>query len=135
MYRSLFIVLMLNLSFSLTAKELSNLVIKEKSQQGIYQTKLECDSSFTTGYFQKCWLTLVHADQSVEDVEIFIDGGMPAHSHGLPTSPKVVWSGDRKAYLIQGLKFSMPGQWVLNFKVNAKETSLKDQITMLFEVN
>ncbi len=109
--------------------------ILQKSQQGIYQSKLECQSSLSTGSFQNCWLKLFREDKPVKGTEVFINGGMPAHEHGLPTSPKIIWSDEKDSYLIQGLKFSMPGKWSLNFKVNAKDNALKDEIIMLIEVN
>jgi len=109
--------------------------ILQKSQQEIYQSKLECQNSLSTGSFQSCWLKLYRLDKPVKNVVIFINGGMLKHKHGLPTSPKIVWSDDKNAHLIQGLKFSMPGQWSLNFKVNAEDDALKDQIIMLIEVD
>lgn len=109
--------------------------ILQKSQQGIYQSKLQCQSSLSTGLFQNCWLKLFREDTPVKNTEVFINGGMPAHEHGLPTSPKIIWSDEKDSYLIQGLKFSMPGKWSLNFKVNAKDNALKDEIIMLIEVN
>ena len=57
----------------------------------------------------------------VKDAEIAVNGGMPEHGHGLPTRPEVskgVTDGD---YLVQGLKFSMPGWWVVTFKIKAKD--------------
>lgn len=45
--------------------------------------------------------------------QILIDGGMPSHGHGLPTSPQVTaYLGDGR-FRIEGLEFNMPGQWVL----------------------
>ena len=40
---------------------------------------------------------------------------MPEHGHGFPTVPEVTeYLGDGK-YLVEGLKFSMPGWWVGQF--------------------
>ena len=135
MYRNIFILFSLTFCFTLTANDTNNVLISKKSLQDIYQSKLVCNDSLSSGSFQNCWLTLSRSNQLVKDVEIFIDGGMPAHGHGLPTAPKVVWSEEKKVHLIKGLKFSMPGQWALNFKVNAKDDALKDQIKILIEVD
>jgi hypothetical protein len=55
----------------------------------------------------------------VNDAEISVDGGMPAHGHGLPTQPEVTKQlGDGK-YLIEGVKFSMPGDWEMKFTIKA----------------
>lgn len=135
MYKKLFILLSFFLFSSLIAKEVNKEEISQKSHQSIYESKLECEHAFSTGTFQSCWLQLSHDNRHVKTAEIFINGGMPEHSHGLPTSPKAVWSEDKNAYVIHGLKFSMPGKWSLNFRVNAKDNALKDQITMLIEVD
>ena len=135
MPKSLFILFSFCFCHSLIASETSQVEILQKSQQSIYQSKLECQNSLSTDSFQNCWLKIFHADKPVKNADIFINGGMPEHEHGLPTSPKIVWSDDKNAYLIKGLKFSMPGQWSLNFKVNAEDDTLKDQIIMAIQVN
>ncbi len=135
MCKRLFILFSFCFCCSLIAKENNKVEVSQESQQAIYQSKLECQKSLTTGSFQNCWLTLLNANKPVINAVIFINGGMPEHSHGLPTSPKIVWSEDKSVYLIQGLKFSMPGQWSLNFKVNANDDALKDEIIMLIEVD
>ncbi len=43
---------------------------------------------------------------------IAIAGGMPLHSHGLPTQPQVRRDADG-AYVIDGVRFGMPGWWQL----------------------
>jgi len=56
---------------------------------------------------------------AVEDAQIIVDGRMPAHKHGLPTEPRlteILGSGD---YLVDGVKFSMPGQWELTLIITA----------------
>lgn len=135
MCKTLFTLCSFFLYHSLIASETSQVEILQKSQQDIYQSKLTCENPLGTGSFQNCWLALSHAGKPVKKAEIFIDGGMREHGHGLPTAPKIVWSDDKNIHLIQGLKFSMSGQWSLNFKVNAKDDALKDQITMLIQVN
>jgi hypothetical protein len=57
--------------------------------------------------------------QPVENAEISVDGGMPQHGHGLPTRPQVteyLGSGD---YLVEGMKFQMPGWWEVRFAISA----------------
>jgi hypothetical protein len=50
---------------------------------------------------------------AVEDAQIGVYGNMPAHKHGLPTRPKVTENRGEGNYLIEGVKFSMPGRWQL----------------------
>ncbi len=60
--------------------------------------------------------------REVENANITIVGDMPEHGHGFPTVPEVTeYLGDGK-YLVEGLKFSMPGWWVVNFNIQYKDT-------------
>jgi hypothetical protein len=60
-------------------------------------------------------------DRKVENANITIVGDMPEHGHGFPTVPEVTeYLGDGK-YLVEGLKFSMPGWWVVNFHIMDKD--------------
>jgi hypothetical protein len=43
---------------------------------------------------------------------------MPAHGHGLPTVPTLRELGDGR-YLVEGVKFHMPGAWVMAFRIKA----------------
>lgn len=52
---------------------------------------------------------------------ISVDGGMPEHGHGLPTAPRATSAGEPGNYVIDGMKFSMTGWWVLNLEVMAPD--------------
>ena len=54
----------------------------------------------------------------VEGASITVDGGMPDHDHGLPTAPRVTAELGEGRYRIDGVKFSMPGWWVLKVTVS-----------------
>lgn len=43
-----------------------------------------------------------------------IDGGMPAHGHGLPSRPRLERGATASDYLIDGVRFSMAGRWELH---------------------
>lgn len=58
------------------------------------------------------------AGQPVNDASITVLGGMPAHAHGLPTTPQVKSLGGGR-YLIEGLKFHMPGAWAVALRIKA----------------
>lgn len=63
----------------------------------------------------------------VDGATIAIDGGMPEHSHGLPTRPLVKrYLGDG-VYEIEGLRFSMGGWWELKLAIEAPEGA--DRVT------
>jgi hypothetical protein len=66
--------------------------------------------------------------QPVTGARLEVDGGMPEHGHGLPTAPRAEAAVTPGDYVIQGMKFSMPGWWVLKLKVKAPN-GRADQIT------
>ena len=55
----------------------------------------------------------------VEDAKITVDGGMPQHGHGLPTSPQVTQNLGNGDYLVEGMKFQMLGRWEVRFNITA----------------
>ncbi len=57
--------------------------------------------------------------QPVDDALIAVDGGMPGHGHGLPTQPQVTQNLGNGDYLLEGVRFQMPGAWVMRFDVAA----------------
>ncbi len=65
-------------------------------------------------------LTLTTPDgRPVESASIAVDGGMPRHGHGLPTSPRMTKYLGTGRYRIEGVKFNMGGWWELKFAVSA----------------
>jgi len=57
----------------------------------------------------------------VESANITVVGDMPEHGHGFPTVPEVTEHLGDGRYLVEGLKFSMPGWWVVNFHIMDKD--------------
>ena len=108
--------------------------ISQISEKLLYNITLKCQSPVMANAFQDCQLTLDYDGKSLERADVFVDGSMSMHSHGLPTTPQILWSEERKAHIIKGLKFSMPGQWSLNFNVNSADNELKDKIVMAIKV-
>lgn len=70
--------------------------------------------------------------QAVKDAEIIVDGDMPEHGHGLPTEPKVTKNFGDGTYLVEGIKFSMLGWWIMNFTV--KDGNKTDTVTFNLQV-
>ena len=71
------------------------------------------------------------AGAPVDDAQVTVLGGMPAHSHGLPTAPVVRGLGGGR-YLVEGLKFHMPGAWVVAFRIKAAAGT--DAVSVPFEL-
>ena len=51
------------------------------------------------------------ANKPVTDAVVSVSGGMPEHDHGLPTQPRVTEEIKPGTYLLQGVRFHMPGKW------------------------
>lgn len=82
---------------------------------------------------QTLGLHLVDVDcKPVDDALIAIDGGMPEHSHGLPTRPRVQRYLGGGVYEIVGLRFSMRGWWELKLAVDTPTG--KDSVTFNLEL-
>lgn len=108
--------------------------LSTESEDKQYHGKWQCIAKPTVGSFQNCHFTLLDAqtDVVVENLKIEIDGGMPAHKHGLPTAPVAKWSEDDHHYIIEGLKFSMPGEWLLNFYAPPHGAVKEDKVVFKF---
>jgi hypothetical protein len=65
--------------------------------------------------------------QAVEGAEIVVDGGMPEHNHGFPTTPEITEELGGGDYLLDGMKFSMAGWWELKLDIDDGDQS--DRVT------
>jgi hypothetical protein len=72
-------------------------------------------------------LVLDRNGRPVEDATITVDGGMPEHSHGLPTKPQVRRALGGGVYEIEGLRFSMGGWWEV--KLSITSPAGRDRVT------
>jgi len=61
------------------------------------------------------------AGEAVENGEIAVDGGMPEHNHGFPTTPEITDELGGGDYMLEGVKFSMAGWWELKLDITAGE--------------
>ena len=104
--------------------------LNQASIKGQVQSELQCTAAPSVGDFQNCTLKLQSTQALPSDLAIGVDGGMPAHGHGLPTAPKVVATDKAGEYRIEGLKYSMTGEWLLGFMLQSK--TLNDKIVYKF---
>lgn len=91
------------------------------TEQGLYTISYTADlGSVPVNQIQSWTLHVETADgQPVENATITVDGDMPQHGHGLPTRPQVTRYLGNGDYKVEGLKFHMPGWWVMDFGVTA----------------
>ena len=57
----------------------------------------------------------------VPGAKIDFVGGMPAHDHGFPTVPRVTKELGNGTYLLEGVKFNMPGWWQFVFCIKTEQ--------------
>jgi hypothetical protein len=57
--------------------------------------------------------------ETVPGAKIGVGGGMPQHGHGFPTQPRVTKDLGNGSYLLEGMKFSMPGWWEIKLTIDA----------------
>ncbi|MEY9586578.1 FixH family protein [Sinorhizobium fredii] len=97
-----------------------DLVLKKPTSAGLYIAAIAPDRQPVTVGRMNAWtVTLTDANGTpVNRAAIAIDGGMPQHGHGLPTAPAVTKSLGRGRFLIEGMKFNMPGWWEIDLAID-----------------
>ena len=85
----------------------------ESSKQNTYRVSLKSNvNPLPLDTIHSWTLLLQNSDgKTIDDAKIMVYGGMPAHKHGFPTNPQVTEKLGSGRYLVDGIKFSMPGQW------------------------
>lgn len=75
------------------------------------------------------WVVSVSAPDGtpLQDAAIDVDGGMPMHDHGLPTAPAITEALGDGRYLLEGVKFQMPGHWTVTLAIDAD--GMSDTVT------
>ena len=108
---------------------------KRPSDKGLFNVSYTPSSSTIPVNQMHQWTLHVEtADgQPVENATITLDGDMPQHGHGLPTSPQVTQYLGNGDYLVEGLKFQMGGWWVMDFVITAQGQSDTVQFNMIVE--
>ncbi len=91
------------------------------SDKGMFRVSWSADSGTPPLNQIHTWMLHVEtADgQPVEGATILVEGGMPQHGHGLPTSPEVTEDLGNGDYRVEGMKFQMLGFWEVRFNISA----------------
>ena len=100
-----------------------NLSRSKASGKGLYTVSIEPEGGeIRQGELHSWLITLMtKAGAPVDDASITVDGGMPEHHHGLPTSPAVTAALGSGKYRVEGVKFHMGGWWQLRFAISSAE--------------
>lgn len=96
------------------------LALERSTDAGLYVAEIApVDQPVVIGAMHSWTVALTDANGNpVETAEIGVDGGMPQHGHGLPTAPAVTKSLGDGRFLIEGVKFNMPGWWEINLSID-----------------
>ena len=102
------------------------------SEAGLFRTSIESEVDPIPVNAIHAWKLHIEtsAGRPVTDAAITVDGGMPAHGHGLPTEPQITRNLGGGDYLVEGMKFHMQGQWVVTFQITAGNR--EDTVTFEF---
>lgn len=96
-----------------------DLSLSKVTDQGLYTASVEPGLSPLQVGPLHGWVVRVTRDgHPVDQARITIDGGMPQHGHGLPTEPEVTSDLGEGRYQVEGMKFNMPGWWVVNLAID-----------------
>ncbi|PSJ63883.1 FixH family protein [Pseudaminobacter soli (ex Li et al. 2025)] len=100
-----------------------NFAFSKPSDQGTYVVAIEPETTPVKQGELHSWIVTVKTPDGkpVESAKITVSGGMPAHGHGLPTSPEVTDHLGEGRYRVEGVKFSMAGLWELKFAISAPQ--------------
>ena len=71
-------------------------------------------------------------DEPAENVELTVDGRMPAHRHGMNREPRVERRPDG-SFAVTGMLFHMPGDWELYFDITSDGTTERAQADVVLE--
>lgn len=93
----------------------------QESDEGLFRVSFTSEGEPPPVHEIHRWLIHLEtaAGEVVEGAWIRVDGGMPEHQHGLPTQPQVTQDLGGGDYLVEGMKFSMGGYWVLDLAISA----------------
>ena len=93
--------------------------LSHRSDEGLYQVTLVPSIDPVPVGKMHAWLVEVtDSEGQLVEAEIALDGGMPQHGHGLPTVPQVTGKDHHGRHIVGGMRFNMPGWWVLNVDID-----------------
>ncbi len=96
-----------------------DLSLRRATEAGLYVVEIAPETEPVTVGPMHSWTVTVQGagGTPLEEARITVDGGMPQHGHSLPTSPAVTQALRDGQYLIEGMKFNMPGWWEIDLAI------------------
>jgi hypothetical protein len=98
-----------------------NVAMDRQTNQHRYQVSLQAPAEPIAINKLHAWEIRLRtfSGAAITGAHIDVDGGMPQHGHGFPTQPRITRELGDGRYLLEGMKFSMPGWWEIKLKVDA----------------
>lgn len=108
----------------------------KKSMAGFYVVSYESEENPLPLNKIHSWTVDVKTSDgnSLSDANIAVEGLMPAHGHGFPTMPRATENLGDGRYLVEGIKFHMPGHWIVSFKITEGQTSPAPEDAVSFDL-
>ena len=102
-----------------------DLSLEKPSAQGLYRVALVPPDVPAPIHRIHSWKVKLSTPggRPVHAARFAVAGGMPQHGHGLPTQPRIVREVGDGTYLLEGMKFSMPGWWEVKLAIQGPEGS------------
>jgi hypothetical protein len=99
----------------------TNLARERATANGLYEVAIAPEKEPFVRDAMHSWIVTVKDKDGkpVDGAEIAIDGGMPRHGHGLPTSPQMTADLGGGKYRVEGVRFHMFGWWEFSFVIKA----------------
>lgn len=96
---------------------------EKATEAGLYVAEIAPETDPVSVGPMHAWVVTIEDREGapVDGAHILVDGGMPQHGHGLPTSPEVTQDLGEGRYLIEGMKFNMPGWWELDLGIDGPQ--------------
>ena len=90
------------------------------SERGVYTLQIESSLEPIEINRMHSWtLHISAAGEPVTNAELAVEGGMPAHDHGLPTRPRITEELGEGNYRLGGMRFHMQGEWEISIEIKA----------------
>ena len=107
-------------------------LFEASSPQG-YIVKIFSDSNpIVLNRIHEWQLSIERDNRPVSEANITLTGGMPNHDHGLPTQPEVTSESDPGCYIVEGIRFHMPGLWQIVINISGNDS--EDTATIEFKL-
>ncbi len=91
---------------------------EQTSRHGFYHVKLLHRAVADQDGFEQWVVALTDATgKPVSGADVHVQGGMPAHGHGLFSQPQIQAGDQPGEYLVKGLALTMAGWWEMNFYI------------------